>query len=132
MTVDADSSPGQPEALSVGRKQHRGCRTRMRYRNVEHADAEVCSKKCDERIYYEICPGIIRDTCINGCKGKLGCQYFSGKGDLVCSGSKNTDISKVEDNQLEGCNYIRELETIRCMEDDDDVQKFKRLLFPNK
>ncbi|XP_060197954.1 proteinase inhibitor type-2 TR8-like [Lycium barbarum] len=95
--------------------------------NVEQVEAETCSKKCDERIYYEICPGVIRDICINCCEGKLGCAYFSGSGDLVCKGSK-TDTSKAEDDKLEGCNYISELETVRCMEP-DAVQKFTRLLY---
>ncbi|KAK4341127.1 hypothetical protein RND71_039628 [Anisodus tanguticus] len=98
--------------------------------NVKHADAEACSKKCDDNLYYEICPGIIRPTCINCCEGKLGCQYYNGSGDLVCYGFKK-DEGKGEDDQLEGCINSDEDGTFVC-DVEDDVQIFKRWLFPNK
>ncbi|KAJ8531041.1 hypothetical protein K7X08_025772 [Anisodus acutangulus] len=98
--------------------------------NVKHADAEACSKKCDDNLYYEICPGIIRPTCINCCEGKLGCQYYNGSGDLVCYGFKKDEV-KGEDDQLEGCIDSDEDGTFVC-DVEDDVQIFKRWLFPNK
>nr|ABA42891.1 trypsin proteinase inhibitor precursor [Nicotiana cavicola] len=59
--------------------------------NVEHAKA--CTRECDTRIAYGVCPRLEEKKnnrlCTNCCSGTKGCNYFSADGTFVCEGESD-------------------------------------------
>nr|ADP05506.1 serine proteinase inhibitor 2c-R2 [Solanum nigrum] len=55
-----------------------------------NADGKPCTRECDTRIAYGICPlsetKRINQICTNCCAGKKGCMYFSNDGTFICEG----------------------------------------------
>ncbi|XP_015059036.1 proteinase inhibitor type-2 TR8-like isoform X1 [Solanum pennellii] len=74
--------------------------------NVEHTNAKACTKQCDPRIAFGICPHLqtkrINQICTNCCAGKKGCKYFSADGTFICEGESEY-VSEVDDNLEKHC-----------------------------
>ncbi|TMW90828.1 hypothetical protein EJD97_015163 [Solanum chilense] len=58
--------------------------------DFEHANAKACTKECDGRISYGLCPVSqtkrVDGICINCCSGIIGCKYFSKDYTFICNG----------------------------------------------
>ncbi|XP_027768917.1 proteinase inhibitor type-2 TR8-like isoform X2 [Solanum pennellii] len=78
--------------------------------NVEHTNAKACTKQCDPRIAFGICPHLqtkrINQICTNCCAGKKGCKkgchYFSADGTFICEGESEF-VSEVDNNLGKPC-----------------------------
>ncbi|TMW87665.1 hypothetical protein EJD97_019656 [Solanum chilense] len=72
--------------------------------DFEHAKA--CTKECDIRIEFGICPflqtKIINGLCTNCCAGKKGCKYFSKDGTYICDGESEW-VSEKNNNLEKAC-----------------------------